>query len=96
MDKQRNYTQKDKQQILTSTGTLWGWRMSNPIKLIIKLDDGVVFSCRGMSRLQGQALQSDDLLGRKIAFYHQGFDVKGKPIKPGFKSLVVDKRGKVQ
>ena len=72
-----------------STGTVWGWCDSPEAPLVIKLSSGVHFTCYGISNIQKQSALAQGAIGQKVAFYHRGFDIQGKPLFPVFKTLLI-------
>ncbi|WP_289283276.1 MULTISPECIES: hypothetical protein [unclassified Methylophaga] len=72
-----------------STGTVWGWCDSPEAPLVIKLSSGVHFTCYGISHIQKQSALAQGAIGQKVAFYHRGFDIQGKPLFPVFKTLLI-------
>lgn len=75
------------------TGVVWGWRDNDDAPLVIKLDTGIHFACPGISKLARQSALAAGAIGQKVAFYHRGFDIQGKPIKPVFKTLMLSDEG---
>lgn len=76
-----------------STGVVWGWRDSDDAPLVIQLANGVHFACPGISKVARQSALALGSIGQKVAFYHRGFDIQGKPIQPEFKTLVLTEEG---
>lgn len=85
------YFTKPVQQV--STGVVWGWRDSDDAPLVIKLTNGIHFACPGISKIARQSALAVGAIGQKVAFYHRGFDLQGKPIKPVFKTLIINGEG---
>ncbi|MCX4187148.1 hypothetical protein [Methylophaga sp. OBS4] len=75
------------------TGVVWGWRDSADAPLVIKLANGIHFACPGISAVARQSALAAGAIGQKVAFYHRGFDIQGKPIKPVFKTLMIGEEG---
>lgn len=75
------------------TGVVWGWRDSADAPLIIKLANGIHFACPGISNIARQSALAAGAIGQKVAFYHRGVDIQGKPISPLFKTLIIDGEG---
>ena len=78
------------------TGIFVAWRKGHPDRVIIKLENGKVFTCFGLSKTQQlgiSAITSIMAKGHYVAFYHDGFDISGKPINPTFKTLIILRRG---
>ncbi|GLP98709.1 hypothetical protein GCM10007891_05630 [Methylophaga thalassica] len=72
-----------------STGTVWGWRDSDNAPLVIQLSNGIHFACPGISKIARQSALAQGAIGQKVAFYHRGFDMHGKPLFPVFKTLLI-------
>lgn len=77
-------------------GTIWGWRAGQPAPLTIRLDNGQQFACGGLSTTQQSAFDPDQLLGKKVEFFHQGFNRHGLPIAPSFKTILTALNGGLQ
>lgn len=73
-----------------TVGQVWGWRDDDQAPLIIKLPNGVHFACPGISKKARHSALAAGAIGQTAAFYHRGFDRQGKPIKPCFKTLIVN------
>lgn len=76
-----------------ATGMVWGWRDSDDAPLVIKLANGIHFACPGISKIARQSALAVGAIGQQVAFYHRGFDIQGKPIKPVFKTLIINGEG---
>ena len=73
----------------TDTGTLIGLTDDELKPLIIKLDNGRIFTCGGLNSYQLSAIHQANVTGQIIEFYHSGYRLSATPIAPKFKSVVV-------
>jgi len=73
-------------------GIIHGWwpGLTHPKPIAIELKNGQVFMVGGLShqQIKQYASMSGDLLNHPVQFTHQGFNDKGEPMNPMFKTLI--------
>jgi len=72
-------------------GIVAGLSDNHDAPLLVRLPSGVFFACGGLSKNQRLSAIAGSSVGQTVSFFYQSMDLLGRPIRPLFKSLMLNK-----